>query len=82
MKRPLVHWIPVETGLPSNSEENVLVIIKQPVGSTEFDPEDRWMDFGTFSPGQGWSGPWMDYMDQDCIVTHWSLRPDFPIDNG
>ena len=82
MKRSWVHWIPVTTGLPADPVENVLVIIKPPKGSKEFDPEDRWMEFGTFSPGEGWVGNWMDYLGEGFVVTHWSPRPKFPADNG
>lgn len=78
MSRAYVHWIPVTTGLPANSEENVLVVIRPPDNCTEHDPEDRWMEWGLFDPGMGWHGEWLNYLGEGFVVTHWAVRPDFP----
>jgi hypothetical protein len=82
MSKSCVHWIPVTTGLPAQADVSMLVVLRAPDNTKEFDPEDRWMCFGTFDPGSGWSGDWVDYLGDDFVVTHWSPRPQFPEDNG
>ena len=76
-----LNWIPVTIGLPVEPDKNMLVILRPPVGSTKFDPDDRWMESATFDPGSGWSGGWDYYLGDDFIVTHWSARPEFPEDD-
>lgn len=76
-----VCWIPVTRGLPVDPDTNMLVILRPPGQSKDFDTEDRWMEFATFDPGYGWSGQWCDYLGDDFIVTHWSVRPEFPEDD-
>lgn len=81
MSGSCVHWIAVTVGLPAVSDVNVLVIVRPPESSKEFNPDDRWMEFGTFDPGVGWCGNWMDYLGDDFVVTHWAARPEFPEDD-
>lgn len=80
MSKTTANWVPVHHGLPADGGVNVLVILKEAVPSDDNDPDERWMEFGTFAPGEGWSGPWLDYLGDGMVVTHWAYRPEFPED--